>query len=95
MMMEEMVMILMMVMMMKSTAVVQAAMQCIRWFLIQPRLGADRSSAISSGSSVLRSARNNDIRPVIHHEGEDSTNSTEGITAVMMRALWSSCFSGR
>ena len=89
MMMEEMVMILMMVMMMKSTAVVQAAMQCIRWFLIQPRLGADRSSAISSGSSVLRSARNNDIRPVIHHEGEDSTNSTEGITAVMMRALWS------
>ena len=63
-------------------------MQCIRWFLIQPRLGADRSSAIS-GSSVLRSTRNNDIRPVIHHEGEDSTNSTEGIMAVMMRALWS------
>ena len=49
----------------------QAAIQCIRWFLIQPRLGADRSSAIS-GSSVLRSARNNDIRPIIHQGGEDS-----------------------
>ena len=49
-------MMMMVVMVAKLTVMMmvqglQAGVHCIRWFLIQPRLGPDRSSAIS-GSSI-------------------------------------------